>query len=75
MNPPVKNRGLRRMIVGGILMLCFGGCFAATGDGFGGPPPPIAESMRTKRIGIAIAIAGIVLSIGSAIRLYIVEKE
>jgi hypothetical protein len=59
----------------GFGMLICGGCFASMAEGFGGPAPPIGESIRTKWIGGSILIAGAALSIGSAIGLYITENR
>jgi hypothetical protein len=69
------NTALKWLIGVGFVMLICGGCFASLAEGFGDPPPPIRESIRTKWIGGSVLIFGAVLAIGSAISLYITENR
>lgn len=75
MSEKFSRRGVRWLIVGGVGMLFVGGCVAGFADGFGDTPPPISESVRQRRTGIAIAALGIAVAVGSAIRLYIVDNR
>ena len=62
------------LLVCGIAAIVVGALVAGTADGFGDAPPPIAESIVQRRIGIIIFVSGIVASVGSAIACYVIER-
>ena len=72
---PVPHRALRRLILGGLSLMCLGGWVAGTADGFGDSPPPINQSIAMKRIGVAVAVAGAATALISAVALYLAENR
>ncbi|MFN0199147.1 MAG: hypothetical protein ACKVT0_20550 [Planctomycetaceae bacterium] len=76
MNPRNADHPRFRIAIGGGLIAMFvGGCVAGLADGFGDSPPPIGESITRKRIGVSLIATGAVVSLASAVALYVRENK
>jgi hypothetical protein len=75
MNRKFDTMGLRLLFAAGFGVMFIGMLVLVFSVGFGGPPPSLREENAAKWTGAAILIAGALLSIGTAVRLYIVENR